>query len=230
MSIEEYKAVQRKAKSVLNQLGKFITPDSTETSIVEKAIELFKREGVSETWYHGVLAFVLLGDRSVLSMSGRDYAPADSLVGNKNVVSVDLSPKVDGIWGDCARTFFVEDGRVTPDPTDPEFVEGQKIQQTLHYRMRNFCLPKTRFCDLYDFANELIQRYGYENLDFNHNLGHSIEKHLDQRVYIEAGNTRTLGSVKLFTFEPHIRKIGRNWGIKHENIYCFNEMGDPVEL
>ena len=29
----------------------------------------------------------------------------------------------------------------------------------------------------------------------------------------------------LFTFEPHIRKVGKKWGFKLENIYYFSAVG-----
>ena len=48
------------------------------------------------------------------------------------------------------------------------------------------------------------------NLDFRKNLGHSIESNIEDRCFIEDGNTRRLGEIALFTFEPHIRsKEGR---------------------
>jgi hypothetical protein len=52
--------------------------------------------------------------------------------------------------------------------------------------------------------NASIESLGYKNLDFNKNLGHSIEKR--KRIYIERGNNKTLKEVGLFTFEPHIQK------------------------
>jgi hypothetical protein len=75
-----------------------------------------------------------------------------------------------------------------------------------------------------------IESAGFLNLDFHGNLGHSIESNMEDRCFIEDGNTRRLGEIALFTFEPHIRFIEGKWGFKHENIYYFNPSGHLEEL
>ena len=62
------------------------------------------------------------------------------------------------------------------------------------------------------------------NLDFSGNLGHSIERRRDDRVYIERGNRIRLGDVAFFTFEPHIGCHGSKYGYKKENIYYFENL------
>ena len=52
-------------------------------------------------------------------------------------------------------------------------------------------------------------------------LGHSIVKEKSERIYIERGNQQKLGSVEMFTFEPHISVEGSMYGYKKENIYYF---------
>ena len=70
---------------------------------------------------------------------------------------------------------------------------------------------------------------GFVNLDFMGNLGHSIVKNKNDRVYTEKGNTQRISEVKYFTFEPHISIPGSKYGYKKENIYYFQN-GKPVEL
>lgn len=82
--------------------------------------------------------------------------------------------------------------------------------------------PATTFAMLHERANRMIAERGFENLDFAGNLGHSIASHRDERIYLEAGNTRRVGDAAFFTFEPHIRAMGSPWGFKHENIYFFD--------
>lgn len=53
------------------------------------------------------------------------------------------------------------------------------------------------------------------------NLGHSIVKSKNDRIYIEKGNSHCLGDVEYFTFEPHISIDGSKYGYKKENIYYF---------
>ncbi len=94
------------------------------------------------------------------------------------------------------------------------------MERSLHQALQQFARPDTTFHDLYEFANKLIQAANFENLDFLGKVGHSICRHRDERLYIEAGNPRRLGDVDCFTFEPHISQHGGRWGFKHENIDC----------
>lgn len=96
--------------------------------------------------------------------------------------------------------------------------------------MKEFVSPETKFSDLYKFGNDLISDFGWENLDFLENLGHSIETKPEERRFIDKNCHEQLGSVPLFTFEPHIRQRAGKWGFKHENIYYFNILGEIVEL
>jgi hypothetical protein len=108
---------------------------------------------------------------------------------------------------------------------------GRYITESrLHQKMLAFVRPGTSFHDLDEFANEQIREEGFENLDFLGNVGRSICQHRDDRLYIEAGNHRRLGEVGCFTFEPHISQHGSCWGLKHENIYYFDDSGVVTEL
>ena len=55
------------------------------------------------------------------------------------------------------------------------------------------------------------------------NLGHSIERKKEDRIYIEKGNKTKLGDAGYFTFEPHISVSGSVYGYKRENIYYFEK-------
>lgn len=221
-TLTPYSQVQAAAKAVLSVLGKTITPSDTERSIAERATALLRGHGITETWYYNCPAFVLLGSRSCLSVSGRDYVPAGEPVGMNNLVTVDLSPLRNGVWGDCARSFVIEQGRWMSAPETDEFALGLEVERSLHRAMRAFVTPATTFEELYRFGNAEIERLGFENLDFLGNLGHSIVTRCEDRQYIEPGNAVPLGSVPFFTFEPHIRKINGTWGFKHEEIYYFD--------
>ena len=224
------KPVQAAAKEVLQRLVEYITPESTESSIASTATAMLAERGYSDTWYYDCPAFVLLGSRSKASLSGRVYEPSSEPVGLKNLVTVDLSPRSGDIWGDCARSFYIEEGVARLAPISSEFRSGYETESRLHQRMRLFVQPDTSFHDLYEFANEQIRLEGFENLDFLGNVGHSICRHRDDRLYIEAGNRRRLGEAGCFTFEPHIGERGGPWGFKHENIYYFDDAGTVIEL
>lgn len=228
--MDQHSAVQGVAKRVLASLGETIGPADSGQSIAQRATRMMADLGIRETWYYDCPALVLLGSRSCLSLSGRDYRPAGEQVGLTNLITVDLSPSCAGIWGDCARTFVVEDGCCVREPSLPEFQEGVAAERELHAGMLAFVRPDTSFEALFEFANGLIRTLGFENLDFLGNVGHSIASARADRVYIQAGNAARLGEVGLFTFEPHIRKRGGTWGFKHENIYGFGPQGRAVEI
>jgi Xaa-Pro aminopeptidase len=97
------------------------------------------------------------------------------------------------------------------------------MEEFLHEELLRFARPKTTFEELYGYINGVIRDRGFVNLDFAGNLGHSIVKRKQDRVYIEKGNTMTLDEAEFFTFEPHIGIAGSKYGYKKENIYYFKD-------
>jgi Xaa-Pro aminopeptidase len=228
--IAAHRKVQHAAKAALGELAEAICADDTEQSIAERAERALARRGLCQTWYYACPALVLLGPRTCESPSGRDYRPAAERVGESNLVTVDLSPSSDRYWGDCARTFFVEHGRVTRTPNSAEFTQGMAFLKQLHEAMRAFVQPHTTFHQLALWSAGRLAAAGFINLDFRGNVGHSIATHRTQRLYIEAGNHRGLGDVSFFTFEPHVRAVCGSWGFKHEDVFFFDARGALEEL
>jgi Xaa-Pro aminopeptidase len=223
--IAAHRRVQQATKAVLLELAESIGSEDTEHSIAIRATNALEDHGIQETWYHDCPALVLLGSRSCLSVSGREYRPGLETLGQTNLVTIDLSPSYMGYWGDCARSFPVERGRVTLNPSCREFVDGMSFLRQLHSAMRLFVRPQTTFHELAIWTSLRIASAGFVNLDFRGNVGHSITKHLEDRLYIEEGNFRPLGEVAFFTFEPHVRAVGECWGFKHEDIFFFDTDG-----
>ena len=231
-NLQDYKQVQTIARTVLEEIKSFIGADKTEKDIARECAALLKKHGITKTWYYACPALVLLGSRSCLSISGKVDEPSDENVGSENLVTIDLSPLSNKIWGDCSRSFVVEGGKVKPEGEikNQEFVEGLKVERELHSLFINCARPGKTFEEVFLQMNQAIKARGYENLDFNGNVGHTIETEKDKRLYFESGNKETLKENALFTFEPHIRKIGKNYGFKLENIYYFDEDGSTREL
>ena len=230
-NISEYKKVQAIAKSVLQDIKPFITAEVSEKQIAERCASLMKERGAEKTWYYECPALVLLGCRSCLSISGKDYVPSDEKVGSENLVTIDLSPLVGKIWGDCSRSFVVEDGRAREEAKkkSADFLQGLKAERLLHDRFIESAAPGKTFEEIFLEMNALIKSLGFENLDFLGNVGHTIEVDKNDRLYFEKGNAAALDEDTLFTFEPHIRMEGGRWGFKLENIYYF-ENGVVKEL
>lgn len=222
-TICEYRAIQQATKDVLAELRTTLCADDTESSIVSRAVAGLHRRGLTETWYYDCPAFVLLGTRSCLSISGRNYEPAAEAVGTTNLITVDLSPKRDDVWGDCARSFFVENGLPTDIPALPEFSMGLDFLRALHAEMPDFVTRSTTFHELFSWTRAKIEESGFENLDFAGNVGHSIATRKEERQFIQHGNHTRVVDVPFFTFEPHVRSAGGKWGFKHEDIFFFDQ-------
>jgi len=220
--IGQHKSVQAIARNVLSQLESSLTAFDSERSVAERAIRLLGDHGVNETWYYKCAALVLAGSRSCLSQSGQDYIPSDEPFGSANLVTVDLSPSINGIWGDCARTFYLERGVAVGVPQKLEFRRGQQALHLLHSTLPSYAKPEMTLGELFDHATAQIRALGFVNLDFLENVGHSIEPDLASRTFIESGNRCRLKRIPLFTFEPHIKAEDGLWGFKHEEIYFFD--------
>ena len=215
---------------MFDEIKHFIVKGVSEKDIAAECVKLLREKGITQCWYHGVSALVLCGSRSKMSVSGKDYIVSEEMVSNTDLVTIDLSPAKGNIWGDCARSFAVENGVVADWPANEDFVSGFITEMKLHKELLNFAKPDTKFCELYKFANDLIINMGFENLDFMKNIGHSIETDISERKYIENRNTNILCSVDYFTFEPHIAASKSKWGFKYENIYYFDDKGVLREL
>lgn len=181
--------------------------------------------GADSFWYWDVGAFVFAGDETTVSVSGKQYVTSDRIINENDIVTIDLSPQNDKIWGDYARTIILENGVVVDkaDVNNVEWRNGLQMEDGLHKELLEFANIETTFEELYYHINEIITENGFINLDFMGNLGHSIVKNKGDRVYIEKGNKQKLSDVDYFTFEPHISIPRSKYGYKKENIYYFED-------
>ena len=228
----EYKEVQRIAKETISYIKTVIKPKMNLLDIRKLCEEKMLSLGADSFWYWDIGAFVFSGDETTVSVSGREYVTSDRLIGFNDIITIDLSPQNNKIWGDYARTIIIEDGKVVDrinQIQNSEWRNGLLMEERLHQELIEFVTSKTTFDELYLHINNLITKEGFINLDFMGNLGHSIVKNKDERVYTEKDNHRLLSSVDYFTFEPHISIPNSRYGYKKENIYYFSN-GKLVEL
>lgn len=230
LQIAEHRKVQLAARSVLDRLVPLIAPDDTEQSIAAKAYQMLQDSGYPDTWYYDCPALVLLGTRSCVSVSGRDYRPNDEPVGMSNLVTINLSPTHQNFWGYCARSYPIENGRATEQPHLLEFRNGLSFLDRMHAMMPLVVQPHTTFGQLFEWANLRIRQNGFVNLDYRNNVGHSLATSREARQYIEANNDARLSDVGFFSFEPFVRLKGGKWGFKREGIFYFNSAGVLEEL
>lgn len=225
---QSYSQIQLAAKKTIEYIKNIIKPGMNLLEIRKFCEEKLLELGADSFWYWDVGAFVFAGDETTVSVSGKQYVTSDRVIGNNDIITIDLSPQVGNIWGDYARTIIVENGMVVEDIgliENQEWKSGLQMEEKLHAELLRFATKETTFEELYYHMNEFIVENGFVNLDFMGNLGHSIVKTKGDRVYIEKGNMTKLGDVKYFTFEPHIAFPDSKYGYKKENIYYFDENG-----
>lgn len=222
---ELYFKIQSIAKETIEYAKKIIKPNLSLIKIREMCENKMLELGADSFWYYNVGALIFAGDETTKSVSGKEYITSDYIIKNDDIITIDLSPQIKNIWGDYARTIIIENGKVVDEINqiqNAEWKNGLLIEKELHSELLNFATSNTTFEELYYHMNDFIKKCGYINLDFNGNLGHSIVKNQNRRIYIEKGNKKKLSKVKYFTFEPHIALPNSNYGCKKENIYYFN--------
>lgn len=227
----QYSEVQSIAKQTIEFIKDKIHAGMTLLEIRKLCEAKMLELGADSFWYWDVGAFVFAGDETTLSVSGREYTTSERVIAENDIITIDLSPQNGDTWGDYARTIIVENGKVVEaaDVSNVEWKNGLLMEAYLHEQMCKFVTLQTTFEELYDYINGMIVEKGYRNLDFLGNLGHSIVRQKNDRVYIEKGNQMSLGEVSYFTFEPHISLPDSKYGYKMENIYYF-ENGVVKEL
>lgn len=227
----EYKQVQKIAKDTMEYAKNNIKPGMELLTVREMCEKKMLELGADSFWYWDVGAFVFAGDETTASVSGREYITSDRIISENDIITIDLSPQNGSTWGDYARTIVLQDGVVTEieNISNEEWQHGLLMEDFLHNELMNFAALEVTFEELYFHMNSIIKEKGFVNLDFAGNLGHSIVRNKNDRVYIEKGNGLCLGDVKYFTFEPHISVQGSKYGYKKENIYYFAD-GKVAEL
>lgn len=221
----DYKDVQNIAKETMSYIKTVISPGMKLADVRKLCEDKMMLLGADSFWYWNIGAFVFSGDETSVSVSGSEYVTSDRLIGYNDIITIDLSPQNNNIWGDYARTIIIENGSVIDcisEVKSDEWRNGLLMEERLHKELIDFASPQTSFEELYYHINDMIIRDGYVNLDFMGNLGHSIVKEKNERVYIEKGNRMRLSEMDYFTFEPHISVPNSKYGYKKENIYYFS--------
>ena len=220
-----YRQVQRIAKETMSYAARHITAGMNLRDVRKMCEEKMLALGADCFWYWDIGAFVFAGDETAISVSGPKYATSDRILAPNDILTIDLSPQCGDTWGDYARTLILQNGTVvdTQDIQNAEWQQGLNMEALLHSELHRYATPETTLETLHRHMNRLIGQHGFCNLDFAGNLGHTIVRKKQDRVYIEKGSTLRLGDAGCFTFEPHIGLPGSHFGYKMENIYYFED-------
>lgn len=222
--LDLYFAMQNLNREAIKYAADMIQVGMKLTDIKSLCEEYLLKNGADSFWYWDIGAFIFAGDETSISVSGKDYIVTDKAIQENDIVTIDLSPQKNNIWGDYARTLVFENGSLC-DETDKikndAWRNGLQMEEYLHKTLIDVAVPDMTFEELYYYMNDLIVKKGFLNLDFLGNLGHSIVKNKNDRIYTEKGNCKRLSDVEMFTFEPHISVPDSKYGYKKEDIYYF---------
>ena len=95
-----YSQVQGIAKETIDYIKTVIKPGMTLTDIRRICEEKMISLGADSFWYWDVGAFCFSGDETTISVSGKGYKTSDKMIGRNDIITIDLSPQRDNIWGD----------------------------------------------------------------------------------------------------------------------------------
>jgi Xaa-Pro aminopeptidase len=219
-----HEQAQTLARESLAAIADCIRPGATEASLLADCRRLMDARGATGYWWFGVPAVVLAGTRLRVSVEGDVFLPSDTPIAPDDMVTIDVAPEIDGIWGDCARSFFLKDGRlVTAEEAGPEQAAGMAAEAALHRHLLEVARPAMTFRDLHAEMDAKVRALGFENLDFLANYGHDIGTDLHARAFIDAACAARLDTAPMFTFEPHIARPGSRFAFKYEEIYRFED-------
>lgn len=220
----QYNEIQNIAKDTIKYIREVIVPGMNLIELRKLCEDKMLELGADSFWYWNVGAFIFAGNETTISISGKRYETSDRVIEDNDIITIDLSPQNENIWGDYARTIIIENGVVVENIKDIQNIEwkkGLEMEDLLHEELFKYVKVDTTFEELYYHMNDFIKERGFINLDFLGNLGHSIVTKSEDRIYIEKGNQTRLSDVKFFTFEPHISTVSSSYGYKKENIYYF---------
>ncbi|MCG6142707.1 M24 family metallopeptidase [Leptospira mtsangambouensis] len=215
LNLENIKDVQNIAKKTIEHVQLHTKEGMSEEDIKILAESFMLNNGIKKFWYYNVGAFVLAGNRSLLSISGKDYVPSKVKVKNGDIITIDLSPVLNNTWGDFARTFYI-------GKQNDEINEDLEFIKNLHKQFREIYNQNETISKIHKEIYNIVLNNGFELLDFRQNFGHSIEEDINLRKWFDSNNNEKFSTLKFFTFEPHIKKKGSTYGIKHENIYYYD--------
>jgi len=216
---------QEIAIACLKHMKTYLRPGLSREEIHEECARYMTKLGSEGWWIHNDPALILFGRHT--AYSGRED-PALLFEGMKveenDLITIDVAPMIKNGWGDMARSFIMEKGKIIDWETseNEEIVEGMKLEHELHKLFIDSVNKDMTFSDLHKIINSFLLTRGYRNLDYHGNFGHTIENDPGDRVTIDKDtHINIVAYDKPITFEPHICKMDGTLGIKYENMYAY---------
>lgn len=94
--------LQNLARNTIEYIKTVIKPEMNLLEIRRLCEEKMFLLGADSFWYWDVGAFVFAGDETAISISGKDYKTSNRLINENDIITIDLSPQNNFVWGDFA--------------------------------------------------------------------------------------------------------------------------------
>ena len=145
----EYSEVQQIAKKTIEYAKTIIKPGMNLLDLRDLCERKMLELGADSFWYWDIGAFVF---------AGKQYVTSDRTIAENDIVTIDLSPQCENIWGDYARTIILENGVVVDkrEISNEEWRKGLQMEDRLHHELTEFVNTETTFEELYYHINEII--------------------------------------------------------------------------
>ena len=112
MTIHEMQNLNR---ATIEYVSSIIVPGMTLVELRELCEKYMLSNGTDSFWYWDVGAFVFAGEKTAVSVPGREYKTDDYIIRANDIITIDLSPQNNRTWGDYARTLIIENGDIVKD-------------------------------------------------------------------------------------------------------------------
>ena len=198
--IEKMRVAGRFAAELLDHLGGMLKPGITTQALNDEAEKLTqaRKARSAPLGYHGFPRSICTSVNDVVC---HGIPSKDQVLKDGDIINIDVTPIVDGYYGDTSRTFFVG----TPTPQAKALVDV--TLECLKIGIKEVA-PGKRVGDIGAAIQEHAESFGYGVVrDF---VGHGIgrEFHIDPQVphYGRRGTGPRLKPGMAFTIEPMINQ------------------------
>ncbi len=198
--IEKMRTAGRFAAGLLNHLGSMLKPGLSTQALNDEAEKLTKARNARSAplGYHGFPRSICTSVNDVVC---HGIPSKEHILKDGDIINIDVTPIVDGYYGDTSKTFFVG----TPTPQAKALVDV--TLDCLKVGIKEVA-PGKRVGDIGAAIQEHAESFGYGVVrDF---VGHGIgrEFHLDPQIphYGRRGSGPRLKPGMAFTIEPMINQ------------------------
>ncbi len=212
--LETMRESSRIADNVVAKLKKFIKPGMKERDVAKKIADFFEEDGETQMSFSPIVA-------SGPNGSMPHYSGGDRVIGENDIIILDLGGRWKSYCSDTTRTFF------TGTPTQ-EMKDIYEIVRRAQAAGEAAVLPGATGQDVDRAARRIIIDAGYGKYFFNR-VGHGVGVAVHEGPYMIEGNAKPLEPGNVFSVEPGIYIPGK-FGVRIDNLVAVREDGTAEAL